>query len=359
MSQQRSSWPYRRPGYIWNDVPTTTSEVWSYWTEGNPFQTPAGTAPEQGNCCCKRVFRCTDLISRSDVKRSRDTHLILLLSSVNYYCAKRWQVTGGPRTARWCCSVFFLEGLRLALRPWGQQNGAPIIAGWPCTNGGSNTSGAASRQVAPRARLEDSIRCCNVQTHIKRELEKSREGKTNKQEQRYDGTKQETDDIGRRKRGANIGRERLPIRKWKNDKNDTQEITCMDGSTCRHESDAGYSSLQSSEAVACHSERSPTVQVSGSFHGNFRSTTRATCGIALFDWPVFLTEAWQHSSSHRVHKYLVSDWLYRATRGKFWSGGHGVAQRIVLDDRHSGPCRTPTWIVYVLAIHCRDIIGSE
>jgi len=32
-------------------------------------------------------------------------------------------------------------------------------------------------------------------------------------------------------------------------------------------------------------------------------------------------------------------------------------QRIVDGKKHPGPCRTPTWTVYVFAIHCRDIIG--
>jgi len=34
-------------------------------------------------------------------------------------------------------------------------------------------------------------------------------------------------------------------------------------------------------------------------------------------------------------------------------------QRIVVGKRHLGPCRTRTWTVYVFAIHCRDIIGSD
>jgi len=35
------------------------------------------------------------------------------------------------------------------------------------------------------------------------------------------------------------------------------------------------------------------------------------------------------------------------------------AQRIDVSKRHPGPCRTPTWTVYVFAIHCRDIIGVD
>jgi len=34
-------------------------------------------------------------------------------------------------------------------------------------------------------------------------------------------------------------------------------------------------------------------------------------------------------------------------------------QRIVVGKRHPGPCRNPTWTVYVFAIHCRDIIGLD
>jgi len=33
-----------------------------------------------------------------------------------------------------------------------------------------------------------------------------------------------------------------------------------------------------------------------------------------------------HSSSHEVHKSSVIDRLYRATRGKFWSGGRGLVR---------------------------------
>jgi len=33
------------------------------------------------------LFRCTDLISRSDIEGSRDTHSILLFTRVDYYCA--------------------------------------------------------------------------------------------------------------------------------------------------------------------------------------------------------------------------------------------------------------------------------
>jgi len=35
------------------------------------------------------------------------------------------------------------------------------------------------------------------------------------------------------------------------------------------------------------------------------------------------------------------------------------AQPIVVGKRHPGPCRTPTWTVYVFAFHCRDIIGLD
>jgi len=64
----------------------------------------------------------------------------------------------------------------------------------------------ASRQVVPRTRHEDRNRCRTIQIHIKRELEISREGKSKKQEQRYDGTKQRTYEIGGRKRGTDVGR---------------------------------------------------------------------------------------------------------------------------------------------------------
>jgi len=40
------------------------------------------------------LFRCTDLISRSDVRRSRDTHLMLLLTRVDYYCVNLLTMTG-------------------------------------------------------------------------------------------------------------------------------------------------------------------------------------------------------------------------------------------------------------------------
>jgi len=33
--------------------------------------------------------------------------------------------------------------------------------------------------------------------------------------------------------------------------------------------------------------------------------------------------------------------------------------RIAVGKRHPGPCRTPTWTVYVFAIHCKDIIGLD
>jgi len=35
------------------------------------------------------------------------------------------------------------------------------------------------------------------------------------------------------------------------------------------------------------------------------------------------------------------------------------AHHIVMGKRHPGPCRTPTWTVYVFAIYCRDIIGLD
>jgi len=36
-----------------------------------------------------------------------------------------------------------------------------------------------------------------------------------------------------------------------------------------------------------------------------------------------------------------------------------LVHRIVVGKRYPGPCRTPTWTVYVFATHCRDIIGLD
>jgi len=55
-------------------------------------------------------------------------------------------------------------------------------------------------------KAQDRKRCRTILTHIKRELEISGEGKTKKQEQRYDRTNQGTYEIGGRKRGTDVGR---------------------------------------------------------------------------------------------------------------------------------------------------------
>jgi len=84
---------------------------------------------------------------------------------------------------------FFLEGLRPALRPWGQQNGAPIIA--------DHVPTATALQVREPVGRQHQEQCTKTAadavlstTHIKHELEIPRGGKPKKQEQRYDGTKQ-------------------------------------------------------------------------------------------------------------------------------------------------------------------------
>jgi len=94
-----------------------------------------------------------------------------------------------------------------------------------------------------RTRHKDGDRCRSIQTHIKRELEISREGKTKKKEQRYDGTKQGTYEIGGRKRRTDVGRRgERKIQSGSGRKTYTirRKKTCMDGSTCWHESDASY-----------------------------------------------------------------------------------------------------------------------
>jgi len=101
--------------------------------------------------------------------------------------------------------------------------------------------------LAGRTSHEDRDRCRTIQTHIKRELQISREGKTEKQEHRYNGAKQGKYHIGGRKRGTDAerrgereiqsesGRKTYTIRRKK---------TCVECSTCRHESDASYHKWQ-------------------------------------------------------------------------------------------------------------------
>jgi len=103
--------------------------------------------------------------------------------------------------------------------------------------------GQSAGIIVPRTRHKDRKRCRTIQIHIKRELEISGEGKTKKQEQRYDGTKQGTYEIEGRKRGTDVGRRGgREIQSGSGRKTYTIRMkkTCMDGSTGRHESDASY-----------------------------------------------------------------------------------------------------------------------
>jgi len=61
--------------------------------------------------------------------------------------------------------------------------------------------------------------------------------------QRYDGTKQGTYEIGGRKRGTDVGRRgerEIQSGSGRNIYAIRKKNTCMDGGTCRHESDASY-----------------------------------------------------------------------------------------------------------------------
>jgi len=49
-------------------------------------------------------------------------------------------------TARWYGSALLLKGLRLGLRPWGQLNGAPIIAEKGATAAAAQVGGPAARR---------------------------------------------------------------------------------------------------------------------------------------------------------------------------------------------------------------------
>jgi len=165
-------------------------------------------------------------------------------------------------------------------------------------------------------------------THNKRALAIQKRGKNKNEEQRPSGTKQGTYATGGRKRGTDVrGRgERLHIV--------TLCCTPID------------------RASLVFPTSKPTSR-GGYLMYSLISLAALFCVLCV---------------SHEVHESSVIDLPYKAILVFFWSGGRSLAlapeveehclastavQRSVFGKRHAGPCRTPTWRYYVLAIDCR------